>query len=299
MTDNFIAIDVETANQSKSSICQVGLAAYSGAALLWKWSSLVNPEEPFDRINVEIHGLRSHDVESAPTFPTILEAIRASIHDQTIASHTSFDCDALNHAAQKYGLHLPPCHWIDTCEISRLAWPNLSDHKLKTLCKSLLIELQHHNALSDALACAEVLSRALQDTGLSLKELATRVGLVSPTPYTSRSIQPKIHYSEKIELEGRPDGPLAGHVLACTGDFSIGEAQLAAIAANLGCNVEDRVSKKRTTILVVGRRDPAQFNGKEKSKKQLDAETAIAEGRNITILSEQEFLKLADQYLRR
>lgn len=296
MNDNFIAIDVETANQSRTSICQIGLAAYSGATRQWEWSSLVNPEEAFDGLNVGKHGLGSLDVQMAPKFPAVLDALADSIRGQIIASHSAFDCDALYHAAKKYGLQFPACKWIDTCKIARLAWPSLSNHKLATLCQHFSIALDHHNALADAVACGEILTRAVLETGLGLQELAQRVGFVSPSPNPGPSPQDKTRYPERIELRGRADSPLAGHILVCTGEFSIGKAEFATLAANLGCDVEARFSKKRTTILVVGRRDPAQFNGKEKSKKQLDAEAAIADGRQIAILSEPEFLEFVDQY---
>ncbi len=71
---------------------------------------------------------------------------------------------------------------------------------------------------------------------------------------------------------------------------------MAQIASELGCDVEERFSKKRTTILVVGKRDPAQFNGKEKSNKLMSAEAAIAEGYRITIVDEDGFLRLAQQH---
>jgi hypothetical protein len=94
-------------------------------------------------------------------------------------------------------------------------------------------------------------------------------------------------------MAGNADGPLAGEILVCTGEFEIGEAELVKLAARLGCEVEDRFSKKRTTILVVGTRDPNQFNGKVKSNKLLAAEQAAAKGRQVTILSERQFLSLA------
>lgn len=48
--------------------------------------------------------------------------------------------------------------------------------------------------------------------------------------------------------------------------------------------------------MVVGQRDPSQFGGKQKSRKQLDAEAAIAAGRNVQIITELEFIELAWHY---
>lgn len=93
----------------------------------------------------------------------------------------------------------------------------------------------------------------------------------------------------------KPPGPLAGHVWVCTGDFVTGEAELARLAAALGCDVKERFGKK-ATMLVVGTRDPARFGGQVKSHKQRDAEAAIGEGRTVQILNEREFLELVRYY---
>ncbi len=48
----FVAIDPETANPSYASICQVGLAHYSGTDLVDQWESYVDPEDHFHLMNV-------------------------------------------------------------------------------------------------------------------------------------------------------------------------------------------------------------------------------------------------------
>lgn len=295
MTENFIAIDIETANQSHASICQIALVGYAGSNRTWEWSTLVDPEEEFDQLNIDIHGISSLHVQSAPKLPDLLSAIGDSIGEQVVASHTPFDCNSLNGAARKYGLNFPQCRWIDTCEISRFAWPELSNHKLDTLCQHFSIPLDHHNALSDAIACGEILTQAVLETRLIVQELAERVGFIAPAASRTQR-KSAVRYPEKVKLNATCQGPLSGHVLVCTGEFSIGKAKLATLAAGLGCDVEDRFSKKRTTILVIGHRDPTKFNGKQKSKKQLDAEATIESGRPVSILSESEFLEFIGQF---
>lgn len=292
----FVAVDVETANSARHSICQIGLAAFSAGTPVWQWSSLVNPEEPFEHTNITIHGIRSQHVQTAPTFPALLEGIRASIANQILACHSRFDFDALNAVAEKYGLAMPESSWVDTCSIARLAWPDLENHKLNTLCAHLGIRLKHHDAASDASACGEVLNRATTKMKLSLPEIMERVGTISAASFSQTKERSEKRYSERIEMAGNLQGPWAGHVLVCTGDLTIGERELATLAARLGCDVEDSVTKKRTTILVTGQRDPSQFNGKPKSAKLLKAEELIESGKQISILTEQEFLSIAASY---
>lgn len=295
MTEHFIAIDVETANSERGSICQIGLVGFVDRTVSWEWSSLVKPELNFDGFNVALHGIGSGAVSSAPIWPSVLMAISDSISGQIVVSHTEFDCDALHHATQRYGLELPNCTWLDTCAVARTAWPKLGKHDLKTLCSTFDIQLKHHDAASDARACGSILARAIAETGFGVREWISRVGLVVAAPYLQQNKPARKRYSERIEANGDPNGPLASHVWVCTGEFSSGEAALVKLATALGCDVKERFTRK-TTILVVGQRDPAQFDGKEKSRKQLDAEAAIEDGRKVTIMNEREFVELANYY---
>jgi DNA polymerase-3 subunit epsilon len=58
-----------------ASICQIGVAKYSNGKLLEEWSSLINPEDYFDHINVEIHGIDEDDVVDSPTFPEVVTTL--------------------------------------------------------------------------------------------------------------------------------------------------------------------------------------------------------------------------------
>lgn len=290
----FIAIDVETANASRHSICQIGLAAFNGSIPLWKWQALVDPEEPFDTRNIKVHGVTSTHARVAPTFPAALEYIRGAIANQFVACHTSFDYEAIHAAAIKYGLDPPQCTWIDTHAAARLAWPHLENHKLGTLCEHLEIPLVHHDACSDATASGHVLNKAIHTMNIELDGLKYRIGSINhQVEYKESTTQ--LRYSEKIELTGSEDGPLNGHVLVCTGEMVLGERKIAELAAALGCNVEGNFTQKRTTILVTGYRDPSQFQT-SKSHKMIEAEKAIAKGKKITILTEKEFVELATRY---
>lgn len=43
----FVAIDVETANAKRASICQIGLVVYDNRKVVDEWSTLINPEDSF------------------------------------------------------------------------------------------------------------------------------------------------------------------------------------------------------------------------------------------------------------
>jgi DNA polymerase III subunit epsilon len=170
MVGSFIAIDFETANRERASICQIGLVGFSDGAISWEWSSLVNPECDFDDVNVRIHGIQSLHVRSAPTWPAILNEILPSIQGQFLVSHTRFDCEAFHAASNRYEIQPPNCHWVDSCDVTRKVWPDLPQHKLKFLCEKLGVHLTHHDALSDARACGTVFLHAMSATGLGISD---------------------------------------------------------------------------------------------------------------------------------
>ena len=87
----FNAIDVETANEDRSSICQIGIAHVSDGRLEDTWKSLIDPEDWFDPWNVEIHGITEGAVKSAPTLPEVREELRRRLWDSVLVSHTYFD----------------------------------------------------------------------------------------------------------------------------------------------------------------------------------------------------------------
>ena len=62
-----------------------------------------------------------------------------------------------------YGIRWRPLvPYVCTCQLSRRLLPQLPDHKLSTLCAYLGLELDHHRAGSDSLACGEILARHLR-----------------------------------------------------------------------------------------------------------------------------------------
>ncbi|MGJ0485127.1 MAG: BRCT domain-containing protein [Methylomicrobium sp.] len=94
-----------------------------------------------------------------------------------------------------------------------------------------------------------------------------------------------------LTLTGNYEGPLYGEKLVFTGALSIPRREAATLAAVVGCNVEQNVTK-HTTILVVGDQDILKLAGHDKSIKHRKVEQLIANGQNIKIIGESDFKKL-------
>ena len=104
MTDRFVAIDFETANADLASICQVGIATFTQGEVVDEWLSLVNPEDYFDWMNIDIHGIDEDMVADAPTFPELFDVVSNRLQEQIVVCHTAFDRTAMSQVIDKYSM---------------------------------------------------------------------------------------------------------------------------------------------------------------------------------------------------
>ena len=284
MSEKFVAIDFETANADLASICQVGVVTFEGGKVVESWESLVNPQDYFDWINVDIHGIDETAVKDAPTFQQIYAAMLDRLQHQVVVSHTSFDRAALPQAIAKHNLTDVSCHWLDSARVVRRAWTQWSrkGFGLTNVCGELGITFTAHDAVKDARAAGEVLLQAIKTTGIGLDGWMTRVH----QPINPSSAEP-------IAMKGNPDGVLVGEEMVFTGALTLSRREAAALAARAGCDVAAGV-RKTTTLLVVGDQDIQKLAGYEKSIKHRKAEELIAKRYAIRILKESDFLRIVD-----
>lgn len=148
MSDTFTALDFETAQGYRWSICQVGLVRVINGDIVAKLDILVKPPSNYYWRNfTEIHGISANGTMNAPTFDEIWPIIRQFIEGQHVVAHNSrFDFACLNSTLKFYNID-PPV-FSGECTYS------LFGRSLKSLCLEYGIPLDHHNALSDAMACA-------------------------------------------------------------------------------------------------------------------------------------------------
>lgn len=282
----FFAIDVETANADYSSICQIGIAEFKDGQVIDTWSTLINPEAYFDPFNTSIHGIREEDVKDAPAFDQIYNELSERITGQITVHHMPFDRIAISRACVEYNLNVLQPRWLDSAKIVRRTWEQFAytGYNLANIAEFLKIDFEHHDALEDAIAAAKIVHQACEKTELSVEEWFKRVR------------KPIFTYqggSSTIKLEGNSEGPLYGENLVFTGTMSLPRKDAGKIAADLGCNVGNSVTKK-TNILVVGTQDASKLAGYEKSSKHRKTEELIQKGIPIKILSEKDFVEMCN-----
>jgi len=160
--NRFVAIDFETANNYKNSACAVGLIKVSGGEIVEKKSLLIRPVSTLFQFTY-IHGITWEDVKSEPTFKELWPEILAFIQDaEFLAAHNaSFDKKVMKVCCQEYGLDFPDIPFICTVKLSRDVW-RLFPTKLPDVCRFLNLTLKHHDPLSDAEACANIVISAVK-----------------------------------------------------------------------------------------------------------------------------------------
>lgn len=282
---NFIAVDVETANWLKSSICQIGWTTVVEGRIAESDSVLINPRTFFDPFNVAIHGITPEMVEGCPSFPEVKEDFRRVMGQLPVLSYGLFDQAAFDLAddGDPNTSFVENTPWINAQRIVRRAWPDLfsTRYALSHVAKTLGLELRSHDAGSDAKVLAEIVLMATEKLGMTFDELAIHA-------YQRRSSRS----SERINLSGFDGGPLSGQCICFTGALEMTRREAAELANRLGATIESGVTKK-TTILVVGTQDPNRIIG-DKSGKHRKAEQLVQKGQVIEIVTEADFRRMAD-----
>ena len=155
---DFAAIDFETANECRSSVCSVGVVVVRGGEVVERFYSLIHPEPEYYRwFCQQAHGLCEEDTDGAPVFPKVWEKIAPLIEGLPLVAHNSiFDESCLREVFQVYQMDYPDYIFYDTLAASRQHFGySLPDHQLQTVAAACGYDLtRHHHALADAEACA-------------------------------------------------------------------------------------------------------------------------------------------------
>ena len=76
---DFVAIDFETANSERSSVCAVGVVVVRDGQIVDELYSLIKPEpDYYSYWCTKVHGLNASDTFSAPSFPEVWQQVEAS-----------------------------------------------------------------------------------------------------------------------------------------------------------------------------------------------------------------------------
>lgn len=158
-----LAIDFETGDRHADSAIAIGLAMVEDGRVAHRESHLIRPPRKEVRFT-DIHGLTWRDVAHARDFaglwPRICPLFESA--DLYAAHNAPFDRHVLGGTSGRYNILPPPRHWVCTVRLARTVW-NVRPTRLPDVARHLCVTLNHHDALSDANACAEAVAAAMQE----------------------------------------------------------------------------------------------------------------------------------------
>jgi DNA polymerase-3 subunit epsilon len=312
---SFTAIDFETANSQRGSVCAVGLARVVHGEIVERASWLIKPPSGIDHFeprNVGIHGIRAKDVVTARDWETSLASIfRFADGGQFVAYNAKFDASVMRAATVATGMDLPQHEFYCALELAQ-GHLDLPRHRLNDVTDHLnLPPFEHHEAGADAIACASVvLAIARMGQLQSIAEMWTTPvsAKKAKRPDSSKARTPvggQINYTTERSLRladlpqpnsaADPQHPFFGHTFCFTGELqTFSRLEAMAAVADRGATNRQSVTKK-TSYVVIGRSDARHsetirdLGSSNKERKALDY---IAGGQQITVLGEREFLQL-------
>jgi DNA polymerase-3 subunit epsilon len=290
---DFIAIDFETANNSRSSACSLGLVYVKDGEIQHTEYFLFKPT-PFFFTNSHIHGIQEADVLEMPTFCESWDYILNKIEGSLIVAHNAaFDLSVMRASLEESAHDFPRLDYVCTWRLSQILMSEMPNHKLSTLANRFGLELNHHNALSDAEVCAQLalhlVEKSNEESLISLsKKCGFNIGELHEnntySPFAkrrySRDKTDIVKFDSLVDLESinEKTEKLSGCKIVVSGVFhQFSRSELKKMIEQHGGKNVGSISKKTTFVLAGEKMGPAK---KEK-----------AETLGVPLLTEDEFLK--------
>lgn len=245
----------------------------------------------------------------APTFDVVWNEISEDFNPDTyiIAHNVRFDMNVLKNCLKTYKLNIPDFNYLCSIPISTRACRGEGvPQSLEARTKRFGIKMdEHHNALSDAKAVAELVTTCIQVQ----RRRSIHTYLSTYSSISVRSFQEFKHDThfqnasrtfQSIRLSDinpettqfNSNHPLYKKKIAFTGQLdSFDRRDAMQEAVNTGAVLRSTVGKT-TDILVVGTQN-RQFVGESgRSSKERKADELIQAGYDIKVINESEFIEL-------
>jgi len=269
---DFIAIDVETSNSKNNSICQIAIVGVQNEEHKVLFSSLIRPPgNDYSQINIGKHRIYPSDTENSLSFDKVWESIKPIFTNTVVAHNAPSDKSKIEGTLNFYNLSVPDINYECTYKLTGLSLPDA--------CNSYGVSLKnHHNAESDAFACALLYSAIKSGKKQNLDSLEKRESKKKTTLFEHKKID-----SELLKpIEDAPDNFLNGKKIVFTGNLQkLSRQEAARDARLLGADINTSISRK-TDIVVLGKNP-----GPSKVEK---INMLIEKGEKIQVLNEDEFL---------
>ncbi len=200
-------IDFETANNRSNSACQLGVVRLEDWRIVEEKEWLIRPQRLyFSPQCVRVHGITARDCLTSPEWDRVWEQLLPLIDGCVIIAHNvGFDAAVLQGTCQLYDIAVPQFDLQCTRLIAKRAWPGQTGYGLAAIAERLSIQFQHHNALEDARACAQIaIAAAEKSKAENLEALEEKLGLTRGRIWVDQVRQPRTVRRTRIESVAEP-----------------------------------------------------------------------------------------------
>lgn len=248
--------------------------------------------------------------QDPPSFSELWPELLSNISGPLVAHNASFDISVIRRSLDEAGIAYPDLDYYCTRVIAKQTWPGQPTYALDHIAQMLGITFQHHNAADDARACALIAVNACQIKKVALLDelqepFVFSAGRLYPGGYSPcRGIgkAPTCRHRESKKLRASDIGATVSSFDADHPFFSKSFVFTGAMTALLrkdamqavvdhGGQCHDTV-RQDTNYLVVGQNGFIGYREGHKSTKMKKAESLLADGHPIEILSESDFVSL-------
>ena len=157
---NYVVVDVETTGGRGENhrVTEIGAVKVRGGRVVDRFQTLLNPQRSIPPNIIRLTGISPAMVETAPYFADVVDEFEAFMQDAIFVAHNvEFDYGFIAAEFRRIGrtFRYPK---LCTCASMRRLYPGHRSYSLASLCRAYDIPLkQHHRALCDAEAAAELL----------------------------------------------------------------------------------------------------------------------------------------------
>lgn len=157
---HFVAIDFETATADPASACAIGIVEVNlGEVIHQEYHLIQPPNNYYNYHNIAVHGITPDQTLNALNFEQVIRKILPRIEGKVLVAHNEpFDRRVMRASMAYFEMHYDdfdlPEKWQCTCRLYRAK--GFKPATLSACSARLGISLNHHHALSDAQACAQL-----------------------------------------------------------------------------------------------------------------------------------------------
>lgn len=164
----FAVVDLETTGGTPENgrVTEVGVVLLDDQEVIKTYQVLLDPGMPIQPFVQKLTGITDEMVQGQPQFSAVAEDIAEMLKGRIFVAHNvQFDSRFMRAELRRSCIKIDPPR-LCTVKLSRKFFPGLPSYSLHNLITSLeLPDFNHHRALADAMAAAEILKLCLQKVG--------------------------------------------------------------------------------------------------------------------------------------